>query len=197
MNTQTLNLCALLAKLSHNRRTLFPQNWRGNAVPWTLLVIYYLPFQRNDDNSKKKSIITVDISACVNVIFFYTISYSFLLQSRGMDLVEILSFLFQLSFSTLGRVSAQKFASIWHLVLERNLCLYFFCYWPCIAYVLQDYSVEGMSDSLLSFLQHLREFGLVFQRKVRHRDKEGRSTNTLNHVRYLHFQNYVFIIIIK
>lgn len=31
----------------------------------------------------------------------------------------------------------------------------------------QDYSVEGMSDSLLNFLQHLREFGLVFQRKVR------------------------------
>lgn len=30
----------------------------------------------------------------------------------------------------------------------------------------QDYSVEGMSDSLLNFLQHLREFGLVFQRKV-------------------------------
>lgn len=29
------------------------------------------------------------------------------LQSRGMDLVEILSFLFQLSFSTLGRVSAR------------------------------------------------------------------------------------------
>lgn len=49
-----------------------------------------------------------------------------------MDLVEILSFLFQLSFSTLGK----------------------------------DYSVEGMSDSLLNFLQHLREFGLVFQRKV-------------------------------
>ncbi|MGH0175322.1 UNVERIFIED_CONTAM: hypothetical protein FKN15_070256 [Acipenser sinensis] len=57
------------------------------------------------------------------------------LQSRGMDLVEILSFLFQLSFSTLGR----------------------------------DYSVEGMSDSLLTFLQHLREFGLVFQRKRKSR----------------------------
>lgn len=32
----------------------------------------------------------------------------------------------------------------------------------------QDYSVEGMSESLLTFLQHLREFGLVFQRKVGH-----------------------------
>ncbi|KAI4818148.1 hypothetical protein KUCAC02_011508 [Chaenocephalus aceratus] len=57
------------------------------------------------------------------------------LQSRGMELVEVLSFLFQLSFSTLGR----------------------------------DYSVEGMSDSLLTFLQHLREFGLVFQRKRKSR----------------------------
>ncbi|NXA57490.1 TF2H4 factor, partial [Nothocercus julius] len=56
-------------------------------------------------------------------------------QARGLDLVEILSFLFQLSFSTLGK----------------------------------DYSVEGMSDSLLTFLQHLREFGLVFQRKRKSR----------------------------
>lgn len=36
-----------------------------------------------------------------------------------------------------------------------------------ICVVVQDYSVEGMSESLLTFLQHLREFGLVFQRKVR------------------------------
>uniref|UniRef100_A0A8C2HQ44 General transcription factor IIH subunit 4 n=1 Tax=Cyprinus carpio TaxID=7962 RepID=A0A8C2HQ44_CYPCA len=56
-------------------------------------------------------------------------------SQKGMDLVEILSFLFQLSFSTLGR----------------------------------DYSVEGMSESLLTFLQHLREFGLVFQRKRKSR----------------------------
>ncbi|KAH7983463.1 hypothetical protein HPB52_012221 [Rhipicephalus sanguineus] len=30
-----------------------------------------------------------------------------------------------------------------------------------------DYSTEGMSESLLVFLQHLREFGLVYQRKRR------------------------------
>lgn len=29
----------------------------------------------------------------------------------------------------------------------------------------RDYSTEGMSESLLLFLQHLREFGLVYQRK--------------------------------
>nr|CAG4640791.1 EOG090X04KD [Eulimnadia texana] len=29
----------------------------------------------------------------------------------------------------------------------------------------QDYSTDGLSESLLTFLQHLREFGLVYQRK--------------------------------
>ena len=45
--------------------------------------------------------------------------------------------------------------------------------WPCLALTtepattwLQDYSVDGMSQGLLIFLQHLREFGLVYQRKV-------------------------------
>uniref|UniRef100_A0A087Y352 General transcription factor IIH subunit 4 n=1 Tax=Poecilia formosa TaxID=48698 RepID=A0A087Y352_POEFO len=69
-------------------------------------------------------------------LWYFTLQYlKTAQQSRGMDLVEILSFLFQLSFSTLGR----------------------------------DYSVEGMSESLLTFLQHLREFGLVFQRKRKSR----------------------------
>lgn len=68
-------------------------------------------------------------------LWYFTLQYLNTAQTRGMDLVEILSFLFQLSFSTLGR----------------------------------DYSVEGMSESLLTFLQHLREFGLVFQRKRKSR----------------------------
>ncbi|XP_028316441.1 general transcription factor IIH subunit 4 [Gouania willdenowi] len=68
-------------------------------------------------------------------LWYFTLQYLKSAQSRGLDLVEILSFLFQLSFSTLGR----------------------------------DYSVEGMSESLLTFLQHLREFGLVFQRKRKSR----------------------------
>ncbi|XP_040044817.1 general transcription factor IIH subunit 4 isoform X2 [Gasterosteus aculeatus] len=68
-------------------------------------------------------------------LWYFTLQYLKTAQTRGMDLVEILSFLFQLSFSTLGR----------------------------------DYSVEGMSESLLTFLQHLREFGLVFQRKRKSR----------------------------
>ncbi|XP_068602905.1 general transcription factor IIH subunit 4 [Brachionichthys hirsutus] len=68
-------------------------------------------------------------------LWYFTLQYLKTAQAKGMDLVEILSFLFQLSFSTLGK----------------------------------DYSVEGMSDSLLTFLQHLREFGLVFQRKRKSR----------------------------
>ncbi|XP_031950185.1 general transcription factor IIH subunit 4, partial [Corvus moneduloides] len=68
-------------------------------------------------------------------LWFFILQYLRGAEARGMDLVEILSFLFQLSFSTLGK----------------------------------DYSVEGMSESLLTFLQHLREFGLVFQRKRKSR----------------------------
>ncbi|XP_067865728.1 general transcription factor IIH subunit 4 isoform X2 [Heterodontus francisci] len=68
-------------------------------------------------------------------LWYFMLQYLHTAESRNMDLVEILSFVFQLSFSTLGK----------------------------------DYSVEGMSDSLLTFLQHLREFGLVFQRKRKSR----------------------------
>ncbi|XP_055486651.1 general transcription factor IIH subunit 4 [Leucoraja erinacea] len=68
-------------------------------------------------------------------LWYFMLQYLHHCQTRKMDLVEILSFVFQLSFSTLGK----------------------------------DYSVEGMSESLLTFLQHLREFGLVFQRKRKSR----------------------------
>ena len=71
--------------------------------------------------------------------------------ARGMSLVECLSFLFQLSFSQLGKV-----------ILS--------CYFNWIIYTfnvnnLQDYSTDGMSNNLMNFLQHLREFGLLYQRK--------------------------------
>ncbi|XP_060582380.1 general transcription factor IIH subunit 4-like [Ruditapes philippinarum] len=64
-------------------------------------------------------------------IWFFMLQYLDMVDSRGLDLVECLSFLFQLSFSTLGK----------------------------------DYSTDGMSDGQQRFLQHLREFGLVYQRK--------------------------------
>ena len=75
-----------------------------------------------------------------------------------MDLVECLSFLFQISFATLGKVSALvMLLYISQMVDTASKKFQFF---------LQDYSTEGMSESQLKFLQHLREFGLVFQRKV-------------------------------
>ncbi|XP_067002573.1 general transcription factor IIH subunit 4 [Anabrus simplex] len=64
-------------------------------------------------------------------VWYFILQYLDTVQARGLDLVECLTFLFQLSFSTMGK----------------------------------DYSTEGMSEGLLVFLQHLREFGLVYQRK--------------------------------
>lgn len=71
-------------------------------------------------------------------------------------------------------------AQVWHFMLqyldtceERGLNLP-----ECLSMLFQlsfstlgrDYSSEGMSSGMLTFLQHLREFGLVYQRKR----KEGR-----------------------
>uniref|UniRef100_A0A1Q3F3U2 General transcription factor IIH subunit 4 n=1 Tax=Culex tarsalis TaxID=7177 RepID=A0A1Q3F3U2_CULTA len=71
-------------------------------------------------------------------------------------------------------------AQVWHFMLEyldtceaRGLDLA-----ECLSMLFQlsfstlgrDYSSEGLSQGLLTFLQHLREFGLVYQRKR----KEGR-----------------------
>jgi len=64
-------------------------------------------------------------------VWHFILHYLDTVESKGLDLAECLTFLFQLSFSTLGK----------------------------------DYSTEGMSTGLLVFLQHLREFGLVYQRK--------------------------------
>ncbi|XP_014279328.1 general transcription factor IIH subunit 4 [Halyomorpha halys] len=64
-------------------------------------------------------------------VWYFMLQYLDTVYARGMDLAQCLAFLFQLSFSILGK----------------------------------DYSTEGLSESLLTFLQHLREFGLVYQRK--------------------------------
>ncbi|CAG5122400.1 unnamed protein product [Candidula unifasciata] len=64
-------------------------------------------------------------------VWFFLLQYLETVQSRNLSLVECLTFLFQLNFSTLGK----------------------------------DYCTEEMSENQLRFLQHLREFGLVYQRK--------------------------------
>ncbi|CAB4007195.1 General transcription factor IIH subunit 4 [Paramuricea clavata] len=68
-------------------------------------------------------------------IWYFMLKYLDMVEARGMNLVECLSFLFQLNFSTFGK----------------------------------DYPTDNMSDSQLRFLQHLREIGLVFQRKRKSR----------------------------
>jgi transcription initiation factor TFIIH subunit 4 len=65
-------------------------------------------------------------------VWHFMLQYLNTCEQRELSLVECLSMLFQLSFSTLGR----------------------------------DYSSEGLSDTMQQFLQHLREFGLVYQRTV-------------------------------
>ena len=64
-------------------------------------------------------------------VWFFIVQYLISAEERGMNITSCLNFLFQLSFSTLGK----------------------------------DYSTEGMSEELLSLLQHFREFGLIYQRK--------------------------------
>lgn len=64
-------------------------------------------------------------------MWYFILQYLDSVAARGLSLVECLSFLFQLSFSQLGK----------------------------------DYSTEGMSQGLITFVQHLREFGLLYQRK--------------------------------
>jgi len=64
-------------------------------------------------------------------VWYFMLQYLDSVAARGMSLVECLSFLFQLSFSQLGK----------------------------------DYSTDGMSNKLMDFVQHLREFGLLYQRR--------------------------------
>jgi transcription initiation factor TFIIH subunit 4 len=64
-------------------------------------------------------------------VWHFMLQYLNTCEQRGLSLVDCLSMLFQLSFSTLGR----------------------------------DYSSDGLNENMLTFLQHLREFGLVYQRK--------------------------------
>ncbi|PIK59181.1 hypothetical protein BSL78_03878 [Apostichopus japonicus] len=64
-------------------------------------------------------------------VWYFMLQYLETAESRDVNLVNQLSFLFQLSFSTLGK----------------------------------DYSSDGMDESQLQFLQHLRELGLVFKER--------------------------------
>ena len=102
-----------------------------------------------------------------------------------MVLVDTLSFLFQLSFSTFGKAgyfhhrlnhtlvyllqeSMTELVNIHKLHNQKNNQYAIGAShspMQCIS-CMQDYSTEGMSENQLRILQHLREFGLVYQRKV-------------------------------
>jgi len=71
----------------------------------------------------------------VTQVWYFMLQYLETTDQHKTDLVECLSFLFQISFSTYGK----------------------------------DYSVEGLSEKQFNFMQHLREVGLVFQRKRKSR----------------------------
>jgi transcription initiation factor TFIIH subunit 4 len=64
-------------------------------------------------------------------VWFFIMNYLEVVTERGFDLLECLTFIFQLSFSTLGK----------------------------------DYSREGLTECQEKLVQHLRMFGLVYQRK--------------------------------
>ena len=67
-----------------------------------------------------------------------------------MDLVEVLSFLFTLSTSEVGRVC----------LVEMGMCL------QTLMTSYQDYTVENLTPTQLVMLEDLRDYGLVWQRKV-------------------------------
>lgn len=69
-------------------------------------------------------------------VWYFILHYLDTIEAKGFNFVECLSFLFQLSFSTVGR----------------------------------DYAMDGLSENILGFLQNLREFGFIYQRKR----KDGR-----------------------
>lgn len=109
------------------------QQQEGISVDAVRILLHAGLMKRDDDGScvitrQGFQFLLLDRQAQV---WHFLLQYLDTVESRGLDLAECLTFLFQLSFSTLGK----------------------------------DYSTEGMSAGLLVFLQHLREFGLVYQRK--------------------------------
>ncbi|KXJ19425.1 general transcription factor IIH subunit 4 [Exaiptasia diaphana] len=68
-------------------------------------------------------------------VWYFMLQYLETVEAWGMDLVDCLSFLFQLSFSTPSK----------------------------------EYPTDGLTECQLKMLQHLREIGLVYQRKRKSR----------------------------
>ncbi len=86
-------------------------------------------------------------------VWYFILEYLNGVENLNMDLGECLNFLFQLSFAKLGQVGLKQ-------SFFRAAPLLYIC-----SLISQDYSTAELSNNLLKFLQHLREFGLVYQRK--------------------------------
>jgi transcription initiation factor TFIIH subunit 4 len=69
-----------------------------------------------------------------------------------MDLVEVLSFLFMLSTTELGRVRLLHTPLRLGELIDRNR---------------QEYSTENLSDTQRAMLEDLRDYGLIWQRKAK------------------------------
>lgn len=100
----------------------------------TLIKGGYIDYDSNVLNAKPK--ITANgfqflLMSTNAQVWYFILHYLETVESKGFNFVECLSFLFQLSFSTVGK----------------------------------DYSMNGLSDHILGFLQNLREFGFIYQRK--------------------------------
>lgn len=106
----------------------------GISVDAVRIILHANLMKRNDQDGS--SILTSQgfqflLMDTQSQVWHFMLQYLNTCEQRGLSLIDCLSMLFQLSFSTLGR----------------------------------DYSSEGLSENMLTFLQHLREFGLVYQRK--------------------------------
>lgn len=98
-------------------------------------VLLHSGLMRKEDES---NIITTEgfqflLMTTASQVWHFMLQYLDTVEERGLNLVDCLTFLFQLSFLTLGK----------------------------------DYSTGEMGESMLMFLQHLRELGIVYQRKRR------------------------------
>lgn len=120
-----------------------------------ILFIYIFHFNREDGSTViTRAGFQFLLLGTGKQVWLFLLHYLQTANQRGLDSAHCLAFLFQLSFSTLGKV-LQYF--LYYFSVESLLKIINFT---------QDYSTDGMSGNMLVFLQHLREFGLVYQRKV-------------------------------
>lgn len=145
-------VCAPLPKDKHTKDVAFLDSYAMER--WESLLNYMVGSHNTPDSISKETVKVLQHSGLMNSandvnytittegfqfllmntsaqVWYFMLQYLDSVESRGLNLVDCLTFLFQISFLTLGK----------------------------------DYSTEEMGEAMLTFLQHLRELGLVYQRK--------------------------------